>query len=69
MKLACTVHGKPGLVVGYAQGKKNKIFAVVITEGQLKSVRLREIHLSNIPEALSGKPKLTIVPPLEATAE
>jgi hypothetical protein len=55
MKIACKVFGKPGLVVGYAPGKKNRPLAIVITEGMLKPVRLKDIELVNVPDDLTAK--------------
>lgn len=59
MKLPCRVDGKPALIVGYSQGPDDKVHAVVIVEGQLKAVRLKEIELQNVPEGLERpKPKI-----------
>ncbi len=52
MKLACRVNGKDGLIVGYAQGKRSKVLAVVICSGELRAVRLKDIELLNIPDGL-----------------
>lgn len=60
MKLACKIKGKAALVVGYVQSKRQKVLAVVICEGELRSVRLRDIELLNVPEGLA-KPSEKIV--------
>jgi len=58
MKLACKVNKKDALIVGYAQGKGGKILAIVITCGELRSVRLKDVELINIPEGLEK----TVIP-------
>jgi hypothetical protein len=45
MKIFCHVHGKQAVVVGYAPGRKGRPMAIVITEGKLKPVRLKDIVL------------------------
>ena len=55
MKLPCKVNGKPALIVGYAPGPKGKPLVMVITEGELNAVRLKEIELGELPEALRAK--------------
>lgn len=55
MKLPCKVNGKPALVVGYAPGKKGRVMAVVITQGELRAVKLRQVQLGALPEALAAK--------------
>ena len=60
MKIPCKVNGKPALVVGYAPGKKNRPLAIVISEGMLKPVRLKDIELDELPEQLKS-PKLRSV--------
>jgi len=57
MKLACKVNGHPAMIVGYANAKRSKVWAIVITQGQLRPVRLRDIELLNVPEELG-----TVVP-------
>ena len=52
MKLPCRVAGHPAMVVGYANAKRSKVWAIVITQGQLRPVRLRDIKLLNVPEEL-----------------
>ena len=56
MKLACKIFGKPALIVGYSAGKKGKVLAIVVCEGELRSVKLRQIHLTNVPEGLAKPP-------------
>lgn len=53
MKLACRVNGHPAMVVGYANAKRSKVWAIVIVQGELRPVRLRDIELLNVPEELS----------------
>lgn len=55
MKLPCKVNGKAALIVGYAPGRKGKPLAVVVTEGQLKAIRLKDVELGELPEALKAK--------------
>jgi hypothetical protein len=52
VKILCTVHAKPALVVGFGPGKKGRPMVMVITDGQLKAVRLKDVILDDIPEAL-----------------
>lgn len=59
MKLPCKVNGQPAMVVGYANAKRSKIWAIVITQGELRSVRLRDIELLNVPEELGKVVPLT----------
>ena len=47
MKVFCNVHGKPAVIVGYGPGRKGKIRAIVITEGVMKDVALKEIVLDD----------------------
>lgn len=56
MKVFCKVHGKDAVIAGYAPGKKGRIMAVVITEGALKAVRLKDIVLDidNAPSAVAN---------------
>lgn len=57
MKLSCRVEGKQGLIVGYAPGgKRNRIHAIVVVEGELRHILLRQVELLNVPEGL-GKPE------------
>ena len=55
MKIPCRVAGAAALIVGYAPGRKGKPLAVVITEGALRAVRLKDIELGELPEALQGR--------------
>lgn len=55
MKLSCKIGGKDALIVGYAQGRKSKVMAVVICEGELRAVRLRDVQLQDVPEGLEKK--------------
>lgn len=47
MKIFCTVHGKDAVVVGYAPGRKGRPKAIVITEGKLVDVRLKDVVLES----------------------
>lgn len=53
MKIPCRVYGYHATVVGYSQGRKNKPLAIVITQGKLIAVRLKDIELTALsrPEA------------------
>ena len=55
MKIPCKVNAKPALVVGYAPGRKGRPMVIVITEGHLKAIRLKDIELGELPEQLSAK--------------
>ena len=52
MKLPCRVAGKAALIVGYAPGRKGRPMAMVITQGALRAVRLKDIELGELPEGL-----------------
>lgn len=45
VKIFCHVHGKPAAIVGYGPGRKGRPRAIVITEGHLKDVALKDIEL------------------------
>jgi hypothetical protein len=45
MRLLVNVHGKEGLVVGYAPGKKGRPLAIVVIDGKLQAVKLRNLEL------------------------
>jgi len=60
VKLACKVRGHNAMIVGYATAKRARVYAIVITQGQLCPVRLRDIELLTVPEGLE-KPKLAVV--------
>ena len=45
MKIFCKVHGKDAVVVGYGPGRKGKPRAIVIAEGKLIDVALKDIVL------------------------
>lgn len=54
MKVWCKVRGQPAVVVGYAPAPKGKVLAIVISKGQLKAVRLKDIKLEDLGQ-WSGK--------------
>lgn len=54
MKLLCKVNKKPALIIGFCQGHKSKVQAVVITNGRLESVALKDIELNELPDAIKG---------------
>lgn len=54
MKVFCKVYNKPAVIVGYAPGRKGRPLAIIIAEGKLKSVRLKDIVLDK-PETLRLK--------------
>jgi hypothetical protein len=51
-RIFCKVHGKPAVIVGYAPGRKGKVMAVVMIEGQIRAVKLRQIELGHTFEQL-----------------
>jgi hypothetical protein len=55
VKIPCKVNSKSALVVGYAPGRKGRPMAIVITEGMLRAVRLKDIILGELPDQLSAK--------------
>lgn len=54
MKLPCHIAGKAALIVGYAPGRKGRPMAIVITQGTLKAVRLKDVELGELPEKLQA---------------
>lgn len=58
MKILCKVAGKPAMIVGYAPGRKNRPVAIVITQGELRSVRLKDIDLTDVPQDLGKVVKM-----------
>jgi hypothetical protein len=60
-KLACLVDGIPAMVVGYGPGRKGRIHAIVVCEGTLRAVRLKDVQLVNVPADLQAR-----VVPLDA---
>jgi hypothetical protein len=58
MKILCTVNNSPAVIVGFAPGRKGRPMVVVVTQGQLKSVRLKDIDLENVPNDLGKVVKL-----------
>jgi hypothetical protein len=54
MKIFCQVHGKQAVVVGYGPGRKGRPRAIVIRDGKLADVALRDIVLdreeANLPK-------------------
>lgn len=59
MRLPCTIGDKPALIVGYCQGKRGKIRAIVIIEGELKDYGLNSLRLGEVHDSL--KPKLKVI--------
>ena len=51
MKVFCNVNGKHALIVGYGPGRKGRPMAIVITEGKLKAIRLKDIDLDAASKA------------------
>lgn len=45
MKIFCQVHGKQAVIVGYGPGRKGRPRAIVMTEGKLKDVALKDVVL------------------------
>jgi hypothetical protein len=52
MKILCKVNGKPAIIAGFAPGRKGRPMVVVITQGVMKAVRLKDIDLDNVPQDL-----------------
>jgi hypothetical protein len=50
MKIFCHVHGKQSVVVGYGPGRKGRPMAIVLTDGKLKAIRLKDIVLDKPDE-------------------
>jgi hypothetical protein len=50
MKILCHVNGKPAVVVGYGPGRKGRPMAIVISEGQLRAVRLKDVKLEDFEQ-------------------
>lgn len=40
------------MIAGFAPGRKGRPMVIVITQGQLKAVRLKDIRLDNVPNDL-----------------
>jgi hypothetical protein len=55
MKIFCKVWGKPAVIVGYGPGRKGKTMAIVITEGMIVAVRLKDVELTELPDLLKAK--------------
>jgi hypothetical protein len=60
MKILCKVGGKLAMITGYCPDKHGRPQAVVITEGKLKAVRLRDLELMNVPPELEAAPKVKL---------
>lgn len=45
VKIFCHVNNKPAVIVGYGPGRKGRIRAIVISEGKMKDVALRDVVL------------------------
>lgn len=43
MKIFCHINGKQGVVVGYGPGRKGRPMAIVLVNGQLKAMRLKDV--------------------------
>lgn len=46
MKILCKVHGKEAVVVGYGPGRKGRVRAIIMSEGRLRDVALKDIDLN-----------------------
>ena len=55
MKIFCKVNGKPSVIVGYGPGRKGRPRAIVISEGKLRDVGLKDIEL-DLPEGRLSDP-------------
>ena len=58
MKIPCLVNGKAAIIVGFGPGRKGRPMAMVITQGAMKAVRLKDIILEELPEQLASVTKL-----------
>ena len=52
-QIVCNVKGHTALIVGYCQGKRGKVRAIVLTQGHLEDVALKECNLQDVPAELS----------------
>lgn len=43
MKIYCHVNAKQSVVVGYGPGRKGRPMAIVLCEGKLKAIRLKDV--------------------------
>jgi hypothetical protein len=60
--IACRVGNHPALIVGYAPGRKGKVRAVVITQGVLKDVSLKNIQLvEDLPPELRAPQNVVVL--------
>jgi hypothetical protein len=67
VRIDCKVNGKPAVVVGYAPGQKMRPIAIVICDGELKGVKLKDLDLGDLPDQL-GVGKLVKLPKREGEA-
>ena len=49
------------MVVGYGPSKRGKVRAIIISEGQLKEVGLKDIELEELPPELKAMPEQSSV--------
>jgi hypothetical protein len=67
VKIFCKVNGKQAVVVGYGPGRKGKVRAIVICEGRLQDVALRQLELDTPNTA--GKPSGPVTYTVESGAD
>ncbi len=61
MKVFCKVRGKSAVVVGYGPGRKGRIRAIVLSQGKMIDVALKDIELDDdLPEHVGGSPSLRL---------
>ena len=53
--IVCKVFGKPAMIVGYGPGRKGKVMAIVVVEGALRAVRLKDIDLGETIQDLMAQ--------------
>lgn len=52
MRLLVKVHGQESVIVGYGPGTAGQPKAIVILDGQLHAVELKDIELQRLPKQL-----------------
>jgi hypothetical protein len=54
MKIFCRVNGKQAVIVGYGPGRKGRPRAIVIANGKIQDVALKDIELELPERNLAG---------------
>ncbi len=68
MKIFCKIGDDDACIVGYAQAVRGKVRAIVISKGQIRAVKLKEIRLRQdlLPEELNATGNVTQLKPAKA---